>query len=159
MGRDGKVRQLEELFPHLKVEGSAFAPTSTIGTRVEHFDLATVIKVSQAVSGEIILEQLIDTLLRMAIEQAGAQRGLLLILEGNELRVEAEAATNGDTVTVHLRDEAVTAMTLPELVLHYVLRTKESLILDDAAVERPFAADRYVQQRKAHSILCVPLLN
>jgi hypothetical protein len=51
---------------HLKVEAPAFTSTSTIGARVEHFDLATVIKVSQAVSGEIILEQLIDTLLRMA---------------------------------------------------------------------------------------------
>ena len=51
------------------------APTSTIGAPVEHLDLATVIKVSQAVSGEIVLEKLIDTLMRTAIEQAGAERG------------------------------------------------------------------------------------
>ena len=55
------------------------APTSTIGAPVEQLDLATVIKVSQAVSGEIVLEKLIDTLMRTAIEQAGAERGLLIL--------------------------------------------------------------------------------
>ena len=80
-------------------------PTSTIGAPVEHLDLATVIKVSQAVSGEIVLEKLIDTLMRTAIEHAGAERGLLILPRGDELRIAAEATTSGDTVTVHLRDE------------------------------------------------------
>jgi hypothetical protein len=65
---------------------------------VEHLDLATVIKVSQAVSGEIVLEKLIDTLMRTAIEHAGAERGLLILPRGDELRIEAEATTSGDTV-------------------------------------------------------------
>ena len=80
-------------------------PTSTIGAPVEHLDLATVIKVSQAVSGEIVLEKLIDTLMRTAIEQAGAERGLLILPRGGELRIEAEATTDGEAVIVHLRDE------------------------------------------------------
>ena len=71
-GADGKVRQLDELYPHLREEEPAPGPTSTIGAPVEHLDLATVIKVSQAVSGEIVLEKLIDTLMRTAIEHAGA---------------------------------------------------------------------------------------
>ena len=74
-GADGKVRQLEQIYPHLREEERAPGPTSTIGAPVEHLDLATVIKVSQAVSGEIVLEKLIDTLMRTAIEQAGAERG------------------------------------------------------------------------------------
>ena len=78
-GADGKVRQLDEMYPHLREEEPAPAPTSTIGAPVEHLDLATVIKVSQAVSGEIVLEKLIDTLMRTAIEQAGAERGLLIL--------------------------------------------------------------------------------
>ena len=81
-GADGKVRQLDELYPHLREEELAAAPTSTIGAPVEHLDLATVIKVSQAVSGEIVLEKLIDTLMRTAIEQAGAERGLLILRAG-----------------------------------------------------------------------------
>ena len=79
-GADGKVRQLDELYPHLREEEPAPGPTRTIGAPVEHLDLATVIKVSQAVSGEIVLEKLIDTLMRTAIEQAGAERGLLILV-------------------------------------------------------------------------------
>ena len=67
---------------------------------VEHLDLATVIKVSQAVSGEIVLEKLIDTLMRTAIEHAGAERGLLIVPRGDELRIEAEAITSGEDVDV-----------------------------------------------------------
>ena len=60
---------------------------------------------------------------------------------------------------VHLRDEPVTAAALPESVLHYVLRTRESVILDDAATQSTFAADPYIRQRQARSILCLPLIN
>ena len=90
-GAAGKVRQLDELYPQLREEESVPGPTSTIGTSVEHLDLATVIKVSQAVSGEIVLEKLIDTLMRTAIEHAGAERGLLILPRGVEQRIEAEA--------------------------------------------------------------------
>jgi PAS domain S-box-containing protein len=157
-GADGKVRQLDELYPHLREEERAPAPTSTIGAPVEHLDLATVIKVSQAVSGEIVLETLIDTLMRTAIEQAGAERGLLILSRGAESRIEAEATTGADAVVVQLGDQAVTASVLPESMLHYVLRTRESVILDDAAAQFPFAADPYLRERPARSILCLPLI-
>jgi PAS domain S-box-containing protein len=158
-GADGKVRQLDEMYPHLREQEPAPAPTSTIGAPVEHLDLATVIKVSRAVSSEIVLETLMDTLMRTAIEQAGAERGLLIVSRGAEPRIEAEATTGGDTVVVELRDQPVTAAVLPESVLHYVLRTRESVILDEAAAQPPFAADPYVLQRHARSILCLPLVN
>jgi PAS domain S-box-containing protein len=158
-GAVGKVRQLDETYPDLRQEASLPGPTSTIGTPVEHLDLATVIKVSQAVSGEIVLENLIDTLMRTAMEQAGAERALLIIPCGQEPRIEAEATTSGDTVTVRLVDEAVTERALPESVLHYVLRTRESVVLDDAAAQSPFGVDSYIRQHQARSILCLPLLN
>jgi PAS domain S-box-containing protein len=157
-GADGKVRQLDEMYPHLRAEEAAPAPTSTIGAPVEHLDLATVIKVSQAVSSEIVLEILIDTLMRTAIEQAGAERGLLIVPRGAEPRIEAEATTTGDTVVVELRDHPVSTAMLPESVLHYVMRIRESVILDDAATQSQFAADPYLCQRQARSILCVPLV-
>src|SRR5712672_3071859 len=104
-GADGKVRQLDQLYPHLREKEPVPGPTSTIGAPVDHLDLATVIKVSQAVSGEIVLEKLIDTLMRTAIEHAGAERGVLILPRGVEQRIEAEARTSGDTVAVRLRDE------------------------------------------------------
>ncbi len=146
------------LYPHLREDGPVPGPTRTIGAPVEHLDLATVINVSQAVSGEIVLEKLIETLMRIALEQAGAERGLLILSRRAEPRIAAEATTRGDTVVVQLRDEPVTAALLPESVLHYVMRTQESVILDDASAENPFAEDPYIPQHHARSILCLPLL-
>ena len=158
-GADGKVRQLEEMYPHLRTEEPAPSPASTIGAPVEHLDLATVIKVSRAISSEMVLEKLIDTLMRTAIEQAGAERGLLILSRGAEPRIEAQATTYGDRILVEHRDAPVTASMLPETVLHYVLRAKESVILDEAAAQSPFAADPYIRAHRESSILCLPLIN
>jgi PAS domain S-box-containing protein len=163
-GALGKVRQLDEMYPDLRQpdvrqQESLSGPTSTIGAPVEHVDLATVIKVSQAVSGDIVLENLIDTLMRIAMAQAGAERALLIMPCGQEPRIEAEATIGDEMITVRLVDEAVTERVLPESVLHYVMRTRESVILDDAAAKSPFGVDSYIRQRQARSILCLPLLN
>jgi PAS domain S-box-containing protein len=158
-GAEGKVQQLEEVYPQLRTEGPAPGPTGTIATSGEHLDLATVIKVSHAVSGEMVLERLIHMLMRTAIEQAGAERGLLILLGGREQRIAAEAAAGSETVVVRLRDNPITAAMLPESVLHYVSRVRESIILDDAAANSPFAADPYIRERQARSILCLPLIN
>ena len=158
-GADGKVRQLDASYPEIHQPEPLPGPMSTIGAPVESLDLATVIKVSQAVSGEIVLEKLLDTLMRTAIEQAGAERGLLILPRGGEQRIDVEATTAGDRVIVHLRDEVADATWLPELVLHYVLRTRESVILNDAAIQSSFAEDLYIRQRQARSILCLPLIN
>jgi PAS domain S-box-containing protein len=158
-GAAGKVRQLDELYPRLWEEEPIPGPTSTIGTPVEHLDLATVIKVSQAVSGEIVLEKLIDRLMRTAIEHAGAERGLLILPRGGEQWIEAEATTSGETIIVHLKEASVAEAAVPESVIHYVVRTRESVILDDASSQPPFSADTYIRQQHAHSILCLPLIN
>ena len=131
----------------------------TIVRPVEHLDLATAIKVSQAVTGELVLERLIDMLMRTAVEQAGAERGLLIRPRGVEQRIEAEATTSGDSVIVQLRDEQAGAAVLPESMLHYVLRTGETVVLDDAAAQSAFGEDPYIRERQTRSILCLPLIN
>jgi PAS domain S-box-containing protein len=158
-GASGKVRLLDRLYPQLREELPVFGPTSTIRAPVEHLDLATVLKVSQAVSGEIMLDKLLDTLMRTAIEHAGAERGRLILSHGSEQRIAAEAIMGGDTIDVRLRDQPLSATTLSEAIVHTVLRTQEAMILDDAAAEPAFATDPYIRQRRARSILCLPLVN
>src|SRR5439155_5047779 len=103
-GADGKVRQLDEMYPHLQEEKERVpAASGTIDAPVEHLDLATVLKVSQAVSGEIVLEKLVETLLRTAIEHAGAQRGVLILRRVGELAIQAEPNTSGSSGTVWIR--------------------------------------------------------
>jgi PAS domain S-box-containing protein len=157
-GADGKVRQLDNLYPQLRHEGLLPDPSSTILTSLEHLDLATVIKLSQAISGETALERLIDTLMRAAIEHAGAERGLLILAHGDEHRIVAEATTGTDAVAVSPRQANATDADLPISVLHYVVRTKESVLLHDASGDKRFAADQYIRRHRARSILCLPLL-
>jgi len=150
---------LDQRHPHSKTEEAAAAPTGMIAATGEHLDLATVIAVSQTVSGEMVLEKLLDTLLRTAVEHAGAERALLILSRGAEQRIAAKATTGDDTVIVELCDEPVTGSLVPETVLRYVLHTRESVILDDAAILSPFSTDPYVAQRHARSVFCLPLMN
>ncbi len=158
-GADGKVRQLDQLHPCLRAEDPPPAPSSTIVASVENLDLATVIKVSQAVSGEIVLDRLLETLMRTAIAQAGAERGLLILSHGDEERLAALASTEGDAVFVHLRDDPLAPAALPVSIIHFVMRTGEPVLIDDGCAPGPFAVDEYLRQRRRRSILCLPLVH
>ena len=157
-GADGKARQLEQLYPQIRPDKPILESTATILTPVEHLDLATVIKVSEAVSGEIVLAHLIDTLLRTAIEHAGAERGLLILPCGEDYRIEAEITTRSNEVKVDFRQASLTAADLPVSVFRYVLRTRESVLLHDASDQSSFSADDYVRKHRARSVLCLPIL-
>jgi PAS domain S-box-containing protein len=157
-GADGKVRQLERLHPHLRDAPVSASPITTIGAPVGRLDVGTVVKASQAVSGEIVLGELIKTLLRIAVEHAGAERGLLILFPGDEPRIAAEATTGRGQVEVTLYQTAASPAELPESVLHTVIRTRESVILDDALAQNSFSADEYICQKRARSILCLPLV-
>jgi PAS domain S-box-containing protein len=157
-GAFGKVRQLEQLYPHLRDALIPASPTTTIGSPVEQLDVGTVLKAAQAVSGEIVLGELIKTLLRIAVEHAGAERGLLILFPGDEPRIAAEATTGRGQVEVTLRQTAASPAELPYTVLHTVIRTRQSVILDDALAQNPFSADEYICQKHARSVLCLPLV-
>jgi signal transduction histidine kinase/GAF domain-containing protein len=156
-GADAKVRQLEERYPQIKPEKTA-SDTGTIVAPVEQFDLATVIRVSEAVSGEIEHEKLIDTLMRTAIEYAGAERGMLILPRANGYRIEAEATTGADGLIVVLREAHITGADLPATVFRFVLRTRECLLLHDAVVDSAFAMDDYIRRRGTRSVLCLPIV-
>jgi len=156
-GAHGKVRQLDRLYSRLAAPEGQPA-TATIGSAVQELDMASVIKAAQAVSGEIVLGELIKTLLRIAVEHAGADRGLLILFPGDEPRIVAEATTGRRQVEVMLRDTTASPAELPESLLHYVIRTRESVILDDALAPNPFSADEYICQKHARSVFCLPLV-
>jgi len=157
-GADGKVRQLDQLHPRLRQDERTRAPTGTIEVPVEHLDLATMIEVSQALSGEMELEKLIDKLMRAALEHAGAERGLLIVPRGDELQIQAEATASGEHIAVHLRDDFYSTAALPESLVRYGARTHETVILDDASSQQAFS-DPYLLQGPVRSIISLPLIN
>ena len=157
-GALGKVRQLDQPYPQLREDSAPSLLTATIGAPVEQLDIGAVVTASQAVSGEIVLDRLIETLMTLALEDAGAERGLLILLRGDTLQIEAEVRADRHTVEVTLRQEPVTPAQLPESLLHTVIRTQESVILDDASAQNPFSADEYIRQKHPRSVLCLPLV-
>ena len=157
-GADAKVRQLDAIYPDLQKNEHPLNPTPTIGAPVDHLDLATVLKVSEAVSGEIVLERLIETLLRIALEHAGAERALLLVPRESELRILAEATTSGASIRVDLCDTPISGAELPDSLILYAARTQESVILDDASASEAFKNDAYVRSKRPRSVLCLPLI-
>jgi PAS domain S-box-containing protein len=157
-GADGKVKQLEKSHPHLREEPAPLYLTATIGAPVEQLEIISVVMALQAVSREIDLGKLIETLMMIAVEHAGAERGLLFLPYEHEHRIMAEATTHGDSVQVMLGQAFVTLPKFPESILRYVVRTRKSVILDDASVQNLFSADEYLRRRHCRSILCLPLL-
>jgi PAS domain S-box-containing protein len=157
-GANGKARQLEQCYPNLKPYVDHPPQTATPGTPIEQLDLATVLSVSQIASSEIVLENLIEALMRTAVEHAGAQRGLLVLPRDAGLWIEAQADTDGGSVTVALREAPISAAELPESILQYCARTQDSVILDDASARGGFSSDEYIARVQARSILCLPLV-
>ncbi len=157
-GALGKVEQLDRLHPRLRSEGAPASPIATIGGPVGQIDFATVVKVSQAVSSELVLDKLIARLMVIAVEHAGAVRCLLILPFGEEMRIEAEANSGQAAVAVRVHQAVVKPDQLPEAVLRYVVRTQESVILDDASAPNPFSTDEYLRRAQARSVLCLPLV-
>jgi PAS domain S-box-containing protein len=156
-GALGKVKQLEQVYPEIAEQASVRSPPK-LDTPFAHLDIQTVVKASQAVSGEIVLEKLIETLMVIAVEHAGAERGLLILPYGEEYRIEAEGRTSHERVKVQMRRGPVTSSDLPESLLRYVIRTHDSVLLDNASEENLFSEDAYVLRRHPRSVLCLPLV-
>jgi PAS domain S-box-containing protein len=157
-GAVGKVRQLDERYPRLYKERHSHSSTATVSTSVGQLDIETVVKASQTLSSEIVLPKLIEKLMRIALEHAGAERGLLILLEDNEPRIEAEAVTGLGRINVAVRPAAIMPSDLPLSALHYVIRTREPVVLDDASLGSLYSEDEYVRQTCTRSVLCLPIV-
>jgi predicted ATPase/signal transduction histidine kinase len=149
-GARGKARHLEAWWPQLASPGtSEETGTDTDSTQI---DALTVVKAQQAISGEIVLERLTDTLLRVAIENAGAQRGALLLPDGDKLSVVASAGTSPGGAA------GSNEPPLPWPLISYVKRAREHVLIGDTAQPHPFSAEDWFASGRARSVLCLPLL-
>ncbi|MGB8691729.1 MAG: AAA family ATPase [Microcoleus sp.] len=164
-GATAKVKDLETRYPQLlkaiqagtkNTKTTASLTTTGSGNRV---DITAVMKASQAISGEILLDKLLSSLMKILIENAGAQRGYLILSSQEQLLIEAEGTTDGASVTVLQSILVENCQELSSAIVNYVARTQESVVLDDAVKEGQFTNDPYIQKNQPKSILCVPLIN
>ena len=155
-GADGKVRQLDELYPQLAAHAPALARRRPAGSG--QLDVATLIKASQAVFGDIDLSRLIETLMTITLQNAGADRGLLLLPRDGAFLIEAEARAVGAGVEVRMRRAAMTAEDGPEAVINLVIRTRESALLEDGSRPGPVWETAFGARAPPRSAVCLPLL-
>ncbi|WNG59945.1 AAA family ATPase [Archangium gephyra] len=145
-GAHGKVKQLDALWPSLvTLAAPASTATTTSSSESRELDALAVVKAQQAVSSEIVLERLVSTLMRVATENAGAQRGALLLPRGDKLEAVADT-------------ESASGAALPWTIISYVRRTHEHVLIGDAAAPHPFSGEPYLEHSGARSVLCLPLM-
>ncbi|MEG4113491.1 MULTISPECIES: AAA family ATPase [unclassified Microcoleus] len=164
-GATAKVTDLETRYPHLfavtqpgrkNIQTTVAMTTTGSGN---HLDISAVMKASQAISGEIMLDKLLSSLMKILMENAGAQRGYLILLSQGQLFIEAEGTINDELVTVLQSIPVETCQDLSSAIVNYVSRTQESVVLDDAARSGQFTNDAHIRKHQPKSILCVPLIN
>ena len=157
-GAQGKVRQLEQRYPQLR-EASSLAPTGTSSTAAGEIDALAVVRASRAISGEIVLDNLLKTLMRLVLESAGARQGSLLLSRDGELSLVAEARVENQSLVLRARGElGLSTGPLPASILNYVSRSRDRVLLDEVASLNPYSADEYFSRRRPKSVLCFPIV-
>ncbi len=119
---------------------------------------ATGLKAAQALSGEVVMERLLESLMTNIVSYAGAEYGLLVLMGPDGPTIEASARVLQDTVSIHLGSTTPTEHALPMTVLRSVLRTRQTLVLADATQQAPSLRDLAEPSRLLRSVLCLPLL-
>jgi predicted ATPase/GAF domain-containing protein/tRNA A-37 threonylcarbamoyl transferase component Bud32 len=174
-GASKKIEYLEYQYPQFL--RSKISLTNTINTRnttivssigtgsaVQQLDMHSIIKASQTLSGQVVLSSLLEKMMRIVVENAGAEKGLLVLPENNKWFLEAEYYANSAEVNAlqHIPVEQVDGNTeKPKLssgLVNYVIRTKETIVLHDAANEKSVIGPNYVKKVGAKSVLCMPLM-
>jgi PAS domain S-box-containing protein len=154
-GAAGKVSQLQRLYPAPGVSEDAPLATSD-SSPVQQVDLMSVIRASQALSSAVTSPEVISSLMRIALENAGADRGLLVMRRGETPRIEARAQLCDQAIEVSLCDAPAAFPTCPETLLRYVIRTRNAMIVPDATEPHPLCDAAYEGRPK--SIMCIPLI-
>ncbi len=164
-GAKRKVKDLDVRYPEWFNSKSSLSQDTSLNllktskTFTEVLDLATVIKASQAISGEIVEIDLLEKLMKIMIENAGAQVGFLILEKKGQLVIEAQDSVEQNAVIVCQSIPVETSQQLPLSLVNYVVRTREDVVLADATREGRFTADPYVSQNRSKSILCMPIVH
>ena len=167
-GAVAKVSHLEQQYPQFLAKIQADALTTRISTSTTTnseqtasrvLDLNSVLKASQTISSEILLDKLLEKLVKIMIENAGAQIGFLILEKEGQLFIQAQGTVEQDQVIIRQSTRILTSQQLPLSLINYVERTREDVVLTDATREGIFTTDPYILQNQPKSILCTPIIH
>ncbi|MBE9213369.1 AAA family ATPase [Plectonema cf. radiosum LEGE 06105] len=171
-GAFAKVKDLEERYPNLIIRSETSTPSQDISRTIVSnsarmlesssnsnsiLDLTTVMKASEAITSEIVLDNLLDKLLSIILENAAAQKGCLILLKDNQLFIEAIDNDQDSDLVVLQSTPIEESQDIPLSVIHYVTRTQQPLVLKDATKEEIYKEDSYILRKQPKSVLCAPI--
>jgi len=164
-GAAGKCADMVEKYPALalgrttrRARSGTLSTVSGTTTGGADLDLVSVVKASQALAGEIVHDRLVEKLMRIVIENVGAEVGYLILHRDEGLFVEARGQAATEEVQIDPAPLADSKQ-LGTSIVHYVERTAKSVVLEDAVDDPRFSVDPYVQANKPKSVLCAPIIN
>ncbi len=165
-GAIAKVKDLESKYPQIilaskkdsTLANNNISHSSTTSSNSQILDATTIIKASQTLASEIVLDNLLKKLMTIVIENAGAQTGLLVLKQQEQLFIQAKGAIDSSEVVVCQSVLAETSQRLPNSLINYVVRTREDVILSDATAGGKFSNDVYVIENQPKSVLCTPII-
>ena len=181
-GAKAKVQEIEVRYPQLlkpilqrvrlssssntsisQITSNSYSQTATVANISSILDFSSLLKASQTVSGEIELDRLLSTVMKIIIENAGATKGALLLTGEQGLTIEAIASRTEDSsrLTIDSLNQSIPLeenIDLPVGLINYVRRTTETVLLDAKTAQQQFAADNYLLGFNPQNLLCMPLL-
>ncbi len=166
-GATGKLRQLRDIYseylsPEIKSSLNITDTVSVSMTRDANpqiIDFTTIIKASQALSNEVVLGNLLEKMMKIVMENAGAQKGFMILEDQDKYLVEAEYSVDKKDISVLQSIPVDDHAGLSSSIVSYTARTKETVLLNDASSEGDFVNDQYIKKNKSRSVLCMPILN
>ena len=122
-------------------------------------DMMTVVKASRALAGEIILDEFLKKLMKIMIENAGAQKGFLLFEEDENWIVRVKGTIDDDKIEVYHETLQDDPHQISMTIVNYVARTSSKIVLKNAEKEGLFVHDRYIIEQKPKSVFCMPIIH
>ncbi|MDM8519475.1 AAA family ATPase [Anaerolineales bacterium HSG6] len=167
-GAIAKVQHLEKKYADLlgqmtmtsTIQGTTTTFTTTATRTGEHafgaLDFMSILKASQSLSGEIVLDTVLSNVMKTVLENAGAEKGYIILDRGGQLVIEVEGQAGQE---MKVLQSIPVETSLPVSIINYVKNSLESVVLSDATTEGGFAKDDYIINQKPKSVLCTPLVN
>ena len=162
-GANLKCKMLENAYPHILKSKSTETGIQTDNTpsllQSSHsaLDLASVLKASQSIAVEVKYYDLLRKLMNITLENAGAQRGCLILQKGNQLCIEAEDFAETDNFRLFSSLRLNETNQLPKSFINFCWRSDESIVIDNAYADDQFSNDPFVNENRILSMICLPI--
>ena len=125
---------------------------------LQRLDLSSIMKAATAISGEVQLDKLLKKLVRIAVENAGAQQGYLILKKDDDFYIEAQGSVNAEEDVIVQSISVKASNLISEALMRFVVATKDIVVIDDAVEHPNFSSDPVLIEKKSRSILCMPII-